>query len=257
MTPLRGRTVSAWMIKSISFDFYNTLVQFWPPLDEIQQAACRELGLSVSKSSLEHGYSVADGYFNQENGRRSLASRSAEERLEFFARYEQMILENAGLPVSLALAGQVWEMAMTIPKDFVPFDDTIPSLAALQEQGYRLGVLTNLRRDIGELCRQLGLAPYLDFCITAEEAGAEKPHAPMFLAALERVSVDAAEAVHVGDQFESDILGARAVGIHGVLIDRGGWHSEVQDCPKIASLSELDSLVAGAPDSLFVNHRKP
>ena len=75
------------MIKSISFDFYNTLVQFWPPLDEIQQAGCRELGLNVSKSNLEHGYSVADGYFNQENGRRSLSSRSATERLEFFARY--------------------------------------------------------------------------------------------------------------------------------------------------------------------------
>ena len=26
------------MIKAISFDFYNTLVRFWPPLDEIQQA---------------------------------------------------------------------------------------------------------------------------------------------------------------------------------------------------------------------------
>ena len=42
MALYRGRTVSVYMIKSISFDFYNTLVQFWPPLDEIQQAACRE-----------------------------------------------------------------------------------------------------------------------------------------------------------------------------------------------------------------------
>ncbi len=242
------------MIKSISFDFYNTLVQFWPPLDEIQQAACHELGLNVAKSSLEHGYSVADGFFNQENGRRSLASRSAGERSEFFARYEQMILENAGLPVSLDLAGQVWEMAMTIPKDFVPFDDTIPALAALRGEGYRLGVLTNLRRDIGELCRRLGLAPYLDFCINAEEAGAEKPHAAMFLAALERASVDAGEAVHVGDQFESDILGARAVGMHGVLIDRGGRHAKVQDCPRIASLSELEALLAGAPNSLSMSN---
>ena len=257
MAPYRGRTVSVYMIKSISFDFYNTLVQFWPPLDEIQQAACRELGLHVSKSSIQHGYSVADGYFNQENGRRSLASRTASERLEFFAIYEQMILENAGLPVSLQLAGQVWEMAMTIPKDFVPFDDTIPTLAALQREGYRLGVLTNLRRDIGELCRRLGLAPYLDFCITAEDAGAEKPHPPIFLAALERTSVDPAEAVHVGDQFESDILGARSVGMHGVLIDRGGWQAKVGDCPIIAGLSELHELLAGAPDSLTSNHHRP
>ena len=60
----------------------------------------------------------------------------------------------------------------------------------------------------------------------------------------------------MGDQFESDVLGARAVGMHGVLIDRGGWQAKVKDCPKIASLSELGILLAGAPSSLFIKHRR-
>ena len=243
------------MIKAISFDLYNTLVQFWPPLDEVQQAACRELGLNVCKASIRRGYSVADIFFNEENGRDSLSLRSAEERLDFFARYEQLILENAGLPVSLDLARQVWAMAMTIPKDFVAFDDTIPALEALRAQGYRLGVLSNLRRDMDELCEKLGLAPFLDFCISPTEPGGEKPDPAMFLEALNRVSVAAEEAVHVGDQYASDVLGARAVGIHGVLIDRGGWRDDVTDCPKITSLSELGSLLEGAPESLTNNHR--
>ena len=120
-----------------------------------------------------------------------------------------------------------------------------------------MGVLSNLRRDMDQLCRQLGLASYLDFCISPEEAGAEKPHPPMFLAALERAAVSAPEAVHVGDQYRSDVLGAQAVGIHGVLLDRGGWLNDVTDCPKIASLSELGSLLAGAPESLSTNHHSP
>ena len=198
---------------------------------------------------------MADIFFNEENGRDSLGLRSAEERLEFFARYEQMILENAGLPVSLDLARQIWAMAMTIPKDFVAFDDTIPALEALRAQGYRLGVLSNLRRDMDELCEKLGLAPFLDFCISPTEPGGEKPDPAMFLEALNRVSVAAEEAVHVGDQYASDVLGARAVGIHGVLIDRGGWRDDVTDCPKISSLSELGSLLEGAPESLTNNHR--
>lgn len=242
------------MIKAISFDLYNTLVQFWPPLDEVQQAACRELGLHVCKTSIRRGYSVADVYFNEENGRHSLGLRSDDERLDFFARYEQIILENAGAPVSLALARQIWAMAMTIPKDFIAFDDTIPALEELRAQGYRLGVLSNLRRDMEQLCEKLGLAPYLDFCISPTEAGAEKPNPAMFLEALKRVSVKAAEAVHVGDQYASDVLGARAVGMHGVLIDRGGWRDDVTDCPKIASLSELGALLEGAPNSLSNNH---
>lgn len=243
------------MIKAISFDLYNTLVQFWPPLDEVQQAACRELGLNVCKASIRRGYSVADIFFNEENGRDSLSLRSAEERLDFFARYEQLILENAGLPVTLDLARQVWAMAMTIPKDFVAFDDTIPALEALRAQGYRLGVLSNLRRDMDELCEKLGLTPFLDFCISPTEPGGEKPDPAMFLEALNRVSVSAEEAVHVGDQYASDVLGARAVGMHGVLIDRGGWRDDVTDCPKISSLSELGSLLEGAPESLTNNHR--
>ncbi len=244
------------MIKAISFDLYNTLVQFWPPLDEIQQAACRELGLGVSKSKINHGYSVADVFFNQENARHSLSLRTAEERLDFFAHYEQIILENAGVPVSLALARQIWELAISVPKDFVPFDDTIPALASLKEQGYRLGVLSNLRRDMDELCRQLGLSPYLDFCLSPIEAGTEKPDKAMFLAALSHVNVEAGEAVHVGDQYRSDVLGARAVGIHGVLMDRGGWQADITDCPKISTLDELGSLLEGAPQSLSLNHHE-
>ena len=243
------------MIKAISFDLYNTLVQFWPPLDEVQQAACRELGLNVCKASIRRGYAVADIYFNEENGRSSLGLRSADQRLDFFARYEQIILENAGLPVSLGLARQVWAMAMTIPKDFVAFEDTIPALEALRVQGYRLGVLSNLRRDMDQLCENLGLAPYLDFCINPTESGGEKPDPAMFLEALRQVSVMAEEAVHVGDQYESDVLGARAVGMHVVLIDRGGWREDVTDCPKISSLSQLASLLERAPDSLANNRR--
>jgi putative hydrolase of the HAD superfamily len=238
------------MIKAISFDFYNTLVQFWPPLDEIQQAACQGLGLNVDQSKIERGYSVADVYFNQENGLRPLADRSEEDRLAFFSRYEQILLENSGLAVSLDLAKEIWRLAMAVPKDFVAFEDTLPALEMLKSQGYRMGILSNLRRDMAQLCQQLGISGYLDFCINSAEAGAEKPHAPIFLAALDRVSVAPEEAVHVGDQYHSDVLGARGVGMHPVLIDRGGWQTDVNDCPKISSLSDLTALLEGAPDSL-------
>ena len=241
------------LIKAISFDFYKTLARFWPPLNEIQQAACRELGLQVSKKAIDRGYAVADVYFNQENADRSLVSRSEEERLEFFCRYEQIILENAGMPVSLELARQIWEMATAIPKDLIAYDDAIPSLSALRAAGYQLGLLSNMPRDLGPLCQRLGLAPYLDFWVSATEVGTEKPHIPIFLAALERMSADPGEVVHVGDQYGSDVLGARAAGMHPVLIDRGGWNGQVSDCPKIGSLDELQALLADAPRSLEAN----
>ena len=170
------------MIKAISFDFYNTLVRFWPGLEEIQQVACWELGINVSKEGIAQGYSKADVYFNRENEESPLALRSEEERREFFTRYEQMILETAGVQVSTDLARRIWDMAMTTPKDFLPFEDTLPALQDLRARGYCLGVISNLRRDMDELCQRLGLAEYLDFCVNPQQAGYEKPHAPIFRA---------------------------------------------------------------------------
>ena len=233
------------MIKAVSFDFYNTLVRFWPPLEEIQQAACHEMGLTVQEDAITRGYAVADVLFNRENEDRPISSRSEEERLEFFGRYEQLILETAGISVSIDLAQRVWKVAMSIPKDFVPFSDAVPALQQLRDAGYLVGVITNLRRNLDQLCQQVGLSPYLDFTVSSEEVGMEKPHPPIFMAALKRVGAAPEEVVHVGDQLRSDVMGAQAVGMQAVLIDRSGYGPDAVDCPKISSLSELSEVLEG------------
>ena len=222
-------------------------------MDAIQQSGCRELGLTVSRSGIDRGYAVADVFFNEENARNSLADRTDQERDDFFAEYERILLENAGLSVTLELARQIWNLVIAVPKDFIAFDDTLPALATLREKGYSVGVLSNLRREMAPMFAALGMTPYVDFCINSKEVGAEKPFPQIFLAALERVSVSPEETVHVGDQYGSDVLGARGVGMHAVLIDRGGWQTDVTDCPKISSLDELGALLDGAPSSLAFN----
>ena len=231
------------MIKAVSFDFYNTLVRFWPPLEEIQQAACHELGLTVQEEDITRGYAVADVLFNRENEDRPLSKRSDKERLEFFGRYEQLILETSGIPVSMDLAQRVWKIAMSIPKEFVPFHDSVPVLEELRESGYQVGVITNLRRDLDELCQRVGLSPYLDFTVGSEEVGIEKPHPPIFMAALEKVGASPEEVLHVGDQVRSDVKGAEGVGMKAVLIDRSGYTPESEGCLTISSLSELTKVL--------------
>ena len=87
--------------------------------------------------------------------------------------------------------------------------------------------------------RELGLTSYLDFVVNSQEVGANKPEPPIFLAALEKAGVEASEAVHVGDQYALDVLGARGVGISPVLIDRYDIEPEVSDCPRVRTLPEL------------------
>ena len=240
------------MIKAVFFDLYNTLAYFWPPLDEIQQASCQELGLNVPKTAIRKGYVLADEYFNEANAEKSLALRTPEERSEFFTTYERLILQGAGLDVTPKLAGQIWDLAILVQKELVLFEDVIPALRLLKGKGLVLGVLSNLRRDMEDLTKKLGVETYLDFCITSAEAGEEKPSPSIFLAALDRAGVNSSEAIHVGDQYKADVQGAKAVGITPVLVDREGWHQNVNDCSRVSSLLELEKVLglsSGQPDS--------
>jgi FMN phosphatase YigB (HAD superfamily) len=59
----------------------------------------------------------------------------------------------------------------------------------------------------------LKLDGYISTLVTSEEAGVEKPHPHIFLKALHKVRCLPENACMVGDSFEKDILGAKAVGI--------------------------------------------
>ena len=231
------------MIKVITFDFYNTLVKFWPPLEDIQTAACFAKGVTVSREAIRRGYAKADILFNRANEEEPLSLRSPQRRLEFFSEYEQLILETAGVPVTLGLAQQIWELAIAVPKQFTRFDDTLPALEGLRERGYRLGIITNLRADLGPLVKRAGLEACLEFCVNSTLAGSEKPHPPIFQEAIRRAGVAPEEILHIGDQVRSDVAGARAMGMRAALLDRGGWHEPLENCPKISQLDELIGLL--------------
>jgi len=108
----------------------------------------------------------------------------------------------------------------------------------------KLGLLTNLQTEVNSMCRELGIASYLDFTVTSAEVGADKPQPPIFLKALELAGVKADEAIHVGDQYQNDVLGAKGVGISPILLDRADYYAEITDCPRIRSLTEISKYLS-------------
>lgn len=228
------------MIKAVFFDLYGTLAGFSPPREKVQNQACQHFGFTVSREGLVWGYAAADAFMAQVNaGPHPMSRHTPEERAAFFAEYERLILQGAGVAVNQETAGRVWERVQQIPYGLALFDDALPALDDLRGRELTLGMVSNMGRDMQKLSDRLGLTPYLDFAIASREVGAEKPHPPIFHAALRRAGVQPQEAIHVGDQYLSDVQGARGVGITPLLIDREGVLAEVTDCPKIASLMEI------------------
>jgi len=231
------------MVSAIFFDFYNTLARFYPSLDEIQTSACQELGIKVSKSGIRVGYASADDYMSLQNSQYPLNSMNKEGKDRFFTEYERLVLKGAGLDATPGLAWQIWSIASSVPKEFILFEEVPSILSFLKDSGIILGVISNLRQDTSEVHRTLGLDKYLDFTVTSQETGSEKPHPPIFLAALQKAGIRPDKVIHVGDQYISDVAGALKVGIRPVLIDREGFYDNVDNCTKINNLSELRSLV--------------
>lgn len=107
---------------------------------------------------------------------------------------------------------------MVDPNNWTPYPDTADVLRGLHRQGIKTAVVSNIAFDVRPAFASLGAAEFVDEFVLSFEVGAVKPDAAIFETALQRLGVDAAHAVMVGDSDEAD-GGARAIGCGFALVD--------------------------------------
>jgi putative hydrolase of the HAD superfamily len=230
------------VIKAVFFDWFNTLARYDPPREELYRQTFQEFGIDLSLKTIYKGLQVGDRFFFAESAKALVRGKTLEERAKYFVCYPKAIAEAAGINLSSENQMRIVQKALRdFTGVFVLFEDVLPLFQQLKNRGLMRGIITNADKNVFSLIEKLGLKPYLDVIVTSEQVGAEKPAAPIFLAALEQAKVKAPEAIYVGDQYQSDVLGARGAGIESLLIDRYDVTPEIQDCPRIRTLSELIS----------------
>ena len=227
------------MIKAVFFDLYYTLVLYDPTREQQQLTVLKEHGLETDTRTMCAALHIADMFFYQENARAAIYKRPEHEKMAFFEEYEDIVLEEAGfddVPEETALA--IVQKLHQAEKKLVFYDDVLPAFAELKSRGIKLGLITNAEQSQAPF-EQLGLYDHLDYIITSPDEGMGKPAPHIFWAALRKAGVKASEAIHVGDQYDIDIVGAQGVGIKALLLDRNNILEEIDDCPRINSLSEI------------------
>jgi putative hydrolase of the HAD superfamily len=105
---------------------------------------------------------------------------------------------------------------------FVAYPDAAPALRRLRADGIRLVVVSNWDVSLHERLTETGLAALVDGAIASAEAGSAKPDPAIFERALAIAGEPAGATWHVGDSLEADVAGARAAGLHPVLVVREG-----------------------------------
>ena len=231
-------------IKAILFDVYGTLATWSPDRYVIHSRAASQFGIKVTKEGIDAGYAVAEAYMTHENTKTPIRKMTMTERDQFFAKFEQLVLQGCGIEVDLELANKIWQAVAEQEYEMVLYDDVLSNLDDLRASGYVVGIVSNVPSNGSELSAQLGLSGSIDFAVTSSEVGCEKPDPRIFAEALRRANdTPAHSAIMVGDQLESDINGAIGAGIHPVLLDRNNNHPDFVDHPRITSLTELQNLL--------------
>jgi putative hydrolase of the HAD superfamily len=226
------------MIKTIFFDLYYTLIRYDPPREQQQLDALEEYGFKTDHKTICQALFLADLFFYQENALSPIFKRPQHEQTALHEEYESIVMKEAGFDAAEETALAIAKKLHQADRKYVLYEDVLPTFDILRERGMTLGLITNAEQNQAPL-EELGLYEQLDYLITSPEEGMGKPAPHIFWAALRKAGVSASEAIHVGDQYDIDVVGARGVGIKAVLLDRNHILQEFDDCPRINSLSEI------------------
>ncbi len=208
-------------IETVFLDAGNTLVSIDFPRVAEEAARC---GLTVDAPTLRRAEARA----------RPAVSKRAHERgrtegEDAFASYLGFVVDQ------IPEAGS-WSRARreTLVRDLAPrvrepgasfrlwcwvLPGTEEALTRLRALGLRLVVVSNADGTVERGLDELALGRHFDAVIDSHVIGAEKPDPAIFHRAMEHVGAQPDATLHVGDLYHADVLGARAAGLHALLLD--------------------------------------
>ena len=234
-------------IRTIFFDAGFTLIRPSPSLIEVCQAVCRQHGLHLDSDALAEQIPAAEAYFLEaiKLNQRTWASEDAITLFwagyyrallrPFIAEHNETLLERCVLAIIHEFDQHTsWEL----------FPDVLPTLQALQGRNFTIGIISDWGANLIPIIGGLDIGRYFDCVIISAVTHHAKPEAALYDLALRRANAIPDYAIHIGDSYIHDVLGARSVGITPILIDRPGrLRAEDVDCILIRDLREMLDLL--------------
>lgn len=181
------------VIAGILFDWRGTLV-VPPTLEEWVSDGLHRVGRVREERDV------------QELAARITASNGIDDRMDapgidadasLHRRIFMDVLSDAGIDAPLADALYASESDYTRN----PFaTDAASTIRVLKESGLRIGVVSDIHFDIRPAFADAGLVDMIDGYALSFEVGSQKPDAPIFTHALDRLGLEAADVAMVGDR---------------------------------------------------------
>lgn len=204
-------SLSAGKIRAVTFDVGHTLIEPRESVGEVYaEAAARHGCANPSRVELEQRFQTA----------LRKAGSAVNTRDDWARIVDDTFAGLVAQPPSETFFPELFER-FAQPSAWRIYDDVWPALDELSLRGVRLGVISNWDNRLRALLAALELASRFEVIVISCEQGCAKPARAMFESAARQFSLPPDEMLHVGDNWEADVQGARAAGFHSIQIARG------------------------------------
>ena len=226
------------MVDTVVFDLDNTLYDYdkahKSAYGAVTDYAAGAFGLSAPQFDALHR--EANRVLQQRTGGNCAACHNR------LIRY-QILLEGLGQPISHAprMAKLYWD---TLLRAAEPLPGGAECFRRLKSQGVQVGVGTNMTADYQYAkLDKLGLLDLVDFLVTSEEVGVEKPDPRFFACCAQKAGRAPADCVFVGDDPKNDAQGSLRAGMKALWLCRKGGETPA-GAKQINSLSQAPELLS-------------
>ena len=204
------------MIRLITLDLDNTL---WD-IEKTMVRAEKELRLHLKSVSVN----AFDIYCSETTSEiRERLLREQPELRSNLTEFRKLLLGEvffrAGNSVqdSKMLANSAFNKFFEFRNKVVFFEGAIDVLKALSER-YKVYALTNGNADV----KMIGIDKFLSGAVSSADVGVSKPNPKIFEATLKKAGEEASSCIHIGDDYEDDIVGASNAGIASIWLNERG-----------------------------------
>jgi putative hydrolase of the HAD superfamily len=114
------------------------------------------------------------------------------------------------------------------------------ALGRARAVGLRVAVVSNSEGQLESVLARVGLLDVVDLAVDSAIVGVEKPDPRIFQIALDRFGVPPDRALHLGDVYAYDVLGARSARLRVALVDPAGHFAGLYaDVPRATGAREV------------------
>lgn len=229
---------------AVFFDVGNTLLYPFPSVGHVCEEVLRASGRVHDLAEIDELLPLVDEYYEDRYRTDDTFWTCDERAADVWTGMYALLCRRLGIPDEEAapLARAVYDQFGSAER-WRAYDDVAPAMRRLQDAGIRVGIISNWDTRLQGVLEGLGLTPLIDEVVCSAVEGLHKPDPRIFELACRRLGVEPARCAHVGDHYYADVLGARAVGMLPVLIDRHGTTPAVADVPHVLTLDGLESVL--------------